>query len=104
MGSYCQTIWRQVELIKVHLKRLICLSLFCRIGPFVHAQSYPTKVVKVIVPSETSGTMDLLDREFTLACNTLLGKLGILVPTGTPKEIISLLNQEASMKIRLSQA
>ena len=40
----------------------------------VHAQSYPNKVVKVIVPSGTSGTMDLLGREFALAFNTQLGK------------------------------
>ena len=74
MGSYCQTIWREVKLIMVHLKRLFCLTFLCCIGSFLHAQSYPTKVVKVIVPSGTSGTMDLLGREFALAFNTQLGK------------------------------
>jgi len=74
MGSYCQTIWREVILIVVHLKRLFCLTFLCCIGSFLHAQSYPTKVVKVIVPSGTSGTMDLLGREFALAFNTQLGK------------------------------
>jgi tripartite-type tricarboxylate transporter receptor subunit TctC len=40
----------------------------------VDAQQYPSKVVKVIVPAGTSGTMDLLGREFALAFNTQLGK------------------------------
>ena len=39
-----------------------------------HAQAYPNKVVKVIVPSGTSGTMDLLGREFALAFSTQMGK------------------------------
>jgi tripartite-type tricarboxylate transporter receptor subunit TctC len=38
------------------------------------AQPYPSKVVKVIVPAGTSGTMDLLGREYALALNTQLGK------------------------------
>jgi tripartite-type tricarboxylate transporter receptor subunit TctC len=48
---------------------ILSLNVFC-----ANAQTYPSKVVKVIVPSGTSGTMDLLGREFALAFNSQLGK------------------------------
>ena len=52
---------------------LFCTAALCMVFS-AQAQNYPQKVMKVIVPSDTSGTMDLLGREYALAFNTQLGK------------------------------
>jgi tripartite-type tricarboxylate transporter receptor subunit TctC len=56
------------------LLRSFCLLILSISTLSVDAQQYPSKVVKVIVPAGTSGTMDLLGRELALAFNTQLGK------------------------------
>ena len=58
----------------LQLFRSFCLLILSISTLSVDAQQYPSKVVKVIVPAGTSGTMDLLGREFALAFNTQLGK------------------------------
>jgi tripartite-type tricarboxylate transporter receptor subunit TctC len=58
----------------LQLFRSFCLLILSISTLSVDAQQYPNKVVKVIVPAGTSGTMDLLGREFALAFNTQLGK------------------------------
>ncbi len=55
------------------LRFLYVLILLCSLSS-IHAQGYPTKVVRLIVPSGTSGTMDLLGREFALAFSAQMGK------------------------------
>ena len=54
--------------------RFLCVSILLCSLTSVQAQVYPTKVVRLIVPSGTGGTMDLLGREFALAFNMQMGK------------------------------
>jgi tripartite-type tricarboxylate transporter receptor subunit TctC len=58
----------------LYLTRFLFLLSLSLCALCAYAQTYPSKVVKVIVPSGTSGTMDLLGREFALAFNSQLGK------------------------------
>jgi tripartite-type tricarboxylate transporter receptor subunit TctC len=56
------------------ITRFFCTFILSISAVCTFAQTYPNKVVKVIVPSGTSGTMDLLGREYALAFNAQLGK------------------------------
>ena len=53
--------------------RLVALTLACSLGLGVHAQSYPSRPVRIIVPTTAGGTTDAVARAIS---QELSGRLG----------------------------